>query len=262
MLIMMAFESPPDVLNVHRVVKERGVESYRQLGVASLILFDYAVAFTVAGRERSIEPGTVAFLPPFTARTFRFAGPCLHRTAHLASHAQLEGAAVCLFEAGAAFNRFVEKFDQAHDRFVIRPRHSRAVIWELLWDIHATWAGRAEAALHPKLARAVACIEAHLGERIVIAELAGAVGISHSYLNKLFAAHFGHSVEQHIQGRRMEEARFYLTGTDMPIKEVAARVGLPDLQHFNKVVRRHLGRSPRRVREGEPRRRGRPAPRG
>jgi AraC-like DNA-binding protein len=39
-----------------------------------------------------------------------------------------------------------------------------------------------------------------------------------------------------------------LTTTDLPIKAVAARVGITDLHYFNKVIRRYLGASPRAVR--------------
>jgi len=34
----------------------------------------------------------------------------------------------------------------------------------------------------------------------------------------------------------------------LPIKEIAIRVGLPDPQHFNKIVRRQLGASPSELR--------------
>jgi transcriptional regulator GlxA family with amidase domain len=52
----------------------------------------------------------------------------------------------------------------------------------------------------------------------------------------------------YIRRLRTERARHLLVNSTLPVKAVAVQVGLPDLQQFNKVIRRELGRSPREVR--------------
>ena len=51
----------------------------------------------------------------------------------------------------------------------------------------------------------------------------------------------------------MAHARYLLESTDLPVAAVGVRVGVPDPQYFNKLVRRFLGQSPSSIRE-EPRR--------
>jgi transcriptional regulator GlxA family with amidase domain len=78
--------------------------------------------------------------------------------------------------------------------------------------------------------------------------LAHEVGISHNHLTRLFRAATDQTVVEAIARRRMERARHLLQFSNMPVKEIAVQVGMPDLQHFNKAVRRHLGGAPTKVR--------------
>jgi transcriptional regulator GlxA family with amidase domain len=44
--------------------------------------------------------------------------------------------------------------------------------------------------------------------------------------------------------QRVELARLLLSSTTLPIREIGARVGMPDAQHFNKVFRSVVGLPP------------------
>jgi transcriptional regulator GlxA family with amidase domain len=46
----------------------------------------------------------------------------------------------------------------------------------------------------------------------------------------------------------MERAEYFLRKTALPVKGIAAECGVTDLQHFNKLVRRFFGKSPRAIR--------------
>lgn len=93
-------------------------------------------------------------------------------------------------------------------------------------------------------------IEWHLAEPLTVPEIAAAAGISHNHLTRLFRAKTGRSVVGHIRARRMGRARHLLTRTTVPIATVAAMVGIPDPQAFNKICRRELGAAPSAVRAG------------
>ena len=45
-------------------------------------------------------------------------------------------------------------------------------------------------------------------------------------------------------------ARYLLTRTSIPVKEIAYQVGIADIHAFNKLCKRYLGAAPSRVREG------------
>jgi transcriptional regulator GlxA family with amidase domain len=69
-------------------------------------------------------------------------------------------------------------------------------------------------------------------------------------LTRLFRAATGKTVVAALQERRVERARHLLTYSDLPVKDVAARVGIEDLNQFNKMMRRHCGAAPRAIRGG------------
>jgi AraC-like DNA-binding protein len=55
----------------------------------------------------------------------------------------------------------------------------------------------------------------------------------------------GRTVGDWITERRMVQARQLLTGTDLPVGEIARRVGLPDPGYFARVFRHSNGVTPR-----------------
>jgi AraC-like DNA-binding protein len=71
-------------------------------------------------------------------------------------------------------------------------------------------------------------------------------------MTRLFHAAVGKTIVGYVQERRAERARHLLAYTDLPIKTVAAQVGIEDLSRFNKTIRRWCGAPPRRVRETSP----------
>jgi transcriptional regulator GlxA family with amidase domain len=58
----------------------------------------------------------------------------------------------------------------------------------------------------------------------------------------------GRTVQEWIIVRRMSEARVLLGGTDLPISEIARRVGVADAGYFARLFRTIHGVSPRRWR--------------
>lgn len=102
---------------------------------------------------------------------------------------------------------------------------------------------------HPALRTAVAYIEEHLAGPLTVPGIARVAGVSHTHLTRLFREDTGHTVVAHIRRRRMERARHLLIASTLAIPAIAATVGIPDLQAFNKTCRKELGASPRAVRE-------------
>jgi AraC-like DNA-binding protein len=83
-----------------------------------------------------------------------------------------------------------------------------------------------------------------------VKELAAHVGWSPGYLAKRFRQRTGLTIAQYLLQKRLERARLLLLTTDLPIKQVGARVGLADAQYFNKQARRVFGCSPTELRQG------------
>ena len=73
-------------------------------------------------------------------------------------------------------------------------------------------------------------------------------GLSAAHLNRLFQAEVGTTFARHVLRVRMERVWYLLTHTTLAIKAIAAQVGIPNLQVFNKIVKRELGAPPRAIR--------------
>jgi AraC-like DNA-binding protein len=58
----------------------------------------------------------------------------------------------------------------------------------------------------------------------------------------------GRTVVEWITERRLTEARRLLTGTDLPVAEIARRVGLPDPGCFARIFRAGHAATPREYR--------------
>ena len=90
----------------------------------------------------------------------------------------------------------------------------------------------------------VTLIEARLRDNLSVPDLADQAQLSQNYLARAFRSRYGMTVPHYVLRRRIELARHLLTTSRLSIKQVAAEVGLPDIQHFNKQFRRLTGISP------------------
>lgn len=84
----------------------------------------------------------------------------------------------------------------------------------------------------------------NLDSTINIRKLASRNKISQNYLAQMFRKKNSMTLQHYILMRRMDKAKFLLSCSNMPVKEIASQVGIPDPQHFNKTFRKAEGLSP------------------
>jgi AraC-like DNA-binding protein len=218
-----------------------------------LHLYGYEADLTVNGTAHAIRPGRVSLIPPGTTVRYRYQG----RSEHLYAHLRLGSAGSPLSipviqDAGTELAPLTAHLRQALSAWPHTPARATAEVWAALWRVSQLTPPRTvgTAAVHPVVTAAVAMIEARLAEPLSVAEIAKAVGVSHNHLTRLFRAATGQTVVGYLRARRMERARHFLQATTLSIPAIAASVGIPDLQAFNKACRRELGASPRGIRTG------------
>lgn len=121
-----------------------------------------------------------------------------------------------------------------------------AFVYNLLWDV----------ALPSDRLRASSVVYdfetlvvGRLREKLTVSGLAAELGVSQSQLLRLVRAEHGGTVQDFIREKRAEIARTLIVSTDEPLKAIAMRIGMPDLQYFNKAIRNASGLSPRALRE-------------
>ncbi|WP_225726839.1 MULTISPECIES: AraC family transcriptional regulator [unclassified Nocardia] len=101
----------------------------------------------------------------------------------------------------------------------------------------------------PLLAAVFEAIDDHIGEPLSLRDVARAVGMTPGHLTTVVRRRTGRTVQDWIVERRMTEARRLLSETELPIGEIARRVGMADPGYFTRIFRRENGAPPRRWRE-------------
>ena len=89
---------------------------------------------------------------------------------------------------------------------------------------------------------------AHQDSRITLAELAARFHLSQSSLKLCFKALYGVPVAGYLRTVRMDTAARLLQESDLPVAEIAHRVGYEDPSRFSAAFRRHTGRRPTELR--------------
>jgi AraC-like DNA-binding protein len=97
----------------------------------------------------------------------------------------------------------------------------------------------------PLLAEVFTAIDRHRGEPVSLRDVAGELGMTPGHLTTVVRRRTGRTVGEWIIERRMAEARSLLSDTELPVGEIARRVGMADPGYFSRLFRRTHGSSPR-----------------
>lgn len=85
----------------------------------------------------------------------------------------------------------------------------------------------------------------HYREKISLSDVAEAVGISYGHLSKCFKQVEGTSFNSYLLEVRIEESKRIMREENLPISEIAYRVGISDPNYFSKCFKKHTGLSPK-----------------
>lgn len=243
----LTLDAPPHVafaaVGVHGRQAPR--DSYVLPDLWAIHLYLRPARFTLLGHDYQIQPGDVSLTPRGRRSVYQWQGTCELLCAHfrVSKHAAGPGRWMpVVTSVSDDLGRWRDRMEA-----IIAARCSpkaNAVLWTLLWELHDR-AVRGDASVDPALERATQWIELHLNKSFRISELARAVGVSHTYLGRLFRIHHHTSIIGYVRTRRAERARHLLEHTTQPAKAIASLVAMPDLQRLNKLLRRAYGHGPR-----------------
>lgn len=97
--------------------------------------------------------------------------------------------------------------------------------------------------------RAAQMLAERLDEQIRVDELAAEIGVSASYLQKLFRQAQGMTIIDYLNRLRVERSKLLLTRTDDAVVDVAIATGFNSRQHFTRVFTALVGQSPQQYRK-------------
>ena len=214
----------------------------------SLFFFEHPGIMTVNNKPIPYEIGNVGFVVPGTKVEFLNVGEGTRR--YLLSFglkARTETVAIpAVADLGQDVNVRRKEFEDSFKWLHTSIMRGLACAFNTLWSISQPAHIFRKSDL---VFDAEALIIKRLHERINIQELADELAISHTHLLRLFREEHNCTIQEYMREKRAEIARQMIQETDLSLKEIAAKTGMPDLQYFNKVIRSTTGLAPRALRE-------------
>jgi AraC family transcriptional regulator len=200
---------------------------WRQHGQSFVILMRLAPAFVraIGGDECALDPDRFDLRDEFTTRD-----PLLEDIGHrLLAMLELEGTDGRLAAEALACELAIQLLRE----------HTCA-------SAAASWP---KARLSPhKLRRAIEFIDANLRNDLTLASIADAIALSPGHFAHAFRAATGVAPHRYIVERRIERAKTLLRESDLPITEIADRIGCSSHSHFSVLFHRIAGFTPRQFR--------------
>lgn len=98
------------------------------------------------------------------------------------------------------------------------------------------------------LRRMLEYINERYREDITRKDIARAVGYNESYVSHLFSDTMHTTLPEYIHTLRIDDACRLLLETDMPVSQIASRLGFASIRNFNRVFLKRTGISPRQFR--------------
>lgn len=92
-------------------------------------------------------------------------------------------------------------------------------------------------------------VDKHYKEKIYLDDIADILGISSSYLSKLFSKETGMRLQDYITSVRVERSANLLMYSDESLSHIAEYVNFPTQSYFGNVFKKYKGMTPREFRE-------------
>jgi AraC family transcriptional regulator len=99
-----------------------------------------------------------------------------------------------------------------------------------------------------KLKRVLSDIDENLAQDLSLTRLAGVAQTSVAHFARLFKQATGSTPHHYVLACRIERAKRLLVESDVPLSEVAQRVGLADQSHLTALFRTHAATTPKAYR--------------
>lgn len=211
----------------------------------------------ISGRqERSSEASTLIIHPPDEdhavtfhdtgARVFSFhIKPQLHE--RIRDFTKILDAPVA-FQGGRPTWLAVELYHESKTLDAVAPLMLEALALEIVAAISRRAGSLRERSIPHWLGQAREYLHAHFAEHISFAVLAETAGVHPVYLAREFRRAFCCTMGEYVRRLRIETACRKISGSDLPLDEIALAVGFYDQSHFSNVFKRLTGTTPSQYR--------------
>ena len=88
-------------------------------------------------------------------------------------------------------------------------------------------------------------IDAHIGEKLVLNDVASIFSISPNYLGHLFKKSASLGFNEYVTQAKISRAKYLMFHTDLKVYEIATQLGFENSFYFSRVFKKVEGCSPR-----------------
>lgn len=96
----------------------------------------------------------------------------------------------------------------------------------------------------PEMEKVLRHIDAHLQEGLEVSGLAGLANFNPQYFSRLFRKHIGMPPVKYIAARRIHRAKELLSGSTVPVEQLAEQLGFCSASHFIRLFKKAEGLTP------------------
>jgi len=90
--------------------------------------------------------------------------------------------------------------------------------------------------------------QSYMDETFSLTTIAERLDMNPSYISRLFKKELSENFSNYILNRRMKQAKFLLSTTDLKIQDVASQCGFSEVHYFGQVFKKETGYSPKEYR--------------
>ena len=101
----------------------------------------------------------------------------------------------------------------------------------------------------PLVQKVITLVDFDITSDLSLSRQAEMLNVNASYLSKLFKKETGITLTEYVAKKRIEQAAFLLTSTNLQIQTVAQNCGIYDVNYFTKLFKKHTGKTPKEYRE-------------
>ena len=140
---------------------------------------------------------------------------------------------------------------QSHENVEFQTRNILSETWLLLLeDIQINHRMSQPSRFEPsdRIRNMLSYIHSHYKDKITVAQIADAIGISEREAMRSFRKSLNQSPIEYLISYRLNEAKKMLQSSELPITEICYQCGFSDSSYFGKVFRKAYGLTPREFR--------------
>lgn len=144
----------------------------------------------------------------------------------------------------APLSRLISILHDRINQIPASPFTLSGIYYTFLMELLAAAQVQASPQLPELLTAALYYIGQHFTEDITIGQLADYLHVSHTYLTRIFRKFMGTTPIKYLNLKRLEYACFLLESSILTCGQIAERIGMYDVSHFNRFFSRQLGMPP------------------